>query len=129
MIQEPEKAPAATPGESAPVTRSDGPSDEVMVVYATCPEAQARTLATVLVDAHLAACINIVPGIESVFRWQGRTQHDRETLLLIKTTRARYAELEQAIRERHPYELPEVLAVPVQAGLPAYLDWLKAATT
>lgn len=105
------------------------PDTDALIVYGTCPERHAGTLASVLVDAHLAACVNIVPGVQSVFRWQGRVQRDTESLLIIKTTRARYAELEQAWRDRHPYELPELLAVPVHAGLPAYLDWLGTSTT
>lgn len=102
---------------------------EALVVLTTCPKSDAQTLASVLVEAHLAACVNILPDVTSVFRWQGRVQRDSETLLLIKTTQARYAGLEQALRERHSYELPEIIAVPVHAGLPAYLDWLRGSTT
>lgn len=108
---------------------STTPATDALIVYCTCPERDADTLATVLVDAQLVACVNIVPGVKSVFRWQGRVQRDTESLLIIKTTRHRYAELEEALRDRHSYELPELLAVPVQAGLPAYLDWINTSTT
>lgn len=99
-----------------------------LIVYGTCPERHAETLARVLVDAHLAACVNIVPGIRSIFRWKGRVQQDTESLLIIKTTQARYPDLEKAWRDRHPYELPELLAVPVAAGSPDYLSWLETST-
>ncbi|TAM11891.1 MAG: divalent-cation tolerance protein CutA [Nevskiaceae bacterium] len=99
-----------------------------LIVYGTCPERHAETLARVLVDARLAACVNIVPGVKSVFRWAGRVQQETESLLVIKTTQARYAELEKAWRDRHPYELPELMAVPVAAGLPDYLSWLETST-
>ncbi len=73
----------------------------------------------------LAACVNAVHGVTSTYRWQGKLQQDRETLLVIKTTEARYAALEQTLREQSAYDLPEVIAIPVQAGLPPYLAWLR----
>lgn len=100
-----------------------------LIVYCTCAERHAETLAAVVVEARLAACVNIVPAVKSVFCWHGRVQQDAESLLIIKTTRARYAELEEALHDRHPYELPELLAVSITAGLPAYLDWIHTATT
>jgi periplasmic divalent cation tolerance protein len=97
-----------------------------MVVLTTCgSDADAQTLAQLLVERRLAACVNAVRGVTSTYRWQGRVQQDQETLLIIKTTPARFAALETAIREHSKYELPEVLALPVQAGSAAYLDWLR----
>jgi len=100
-------------------------SSKTLLVLTTCgnPE-EARRLAKRLVDDRLAACVNAVDGVSSTYRWQGRVQQDQETLLVIKTTEARFAALEQAIRAHSTYELPEVLALPVATGSRAYLDWL-----
>lgn len=99
---------------------------ECLVVLCACPEgALATHLADTLVEEQLAACVNCVPGVVSCFRWEGRVQHETETLLLIKTTRARLAALTARIRSLHPYELPEVVAVPVMGGLEAYLAWVR----
>ncbi len=93
------------------------------------PDAEsARDLAAHLVDARLAACVNILAPCRSVYRWQGKIEDAAEVPVLIKTTAARYAALQAAIRERHPYELPEVIAVPIADGLPEYLAWLAAET-
>ncbi len=81
-----------------------------------------------LVGERLAACINIVPGLRSVFRWQGSVQRESEVLLLIKTTRSRYPALQARLPQLHPYELPELLAVEAAAGLPAYLQWVAEST-
>ena len=89
----------------------------------------AEKLAEALVQERVAACVNILAPCASVYRWKGVVQHDEEHPLLIKTTREAYAALEAAIRARHPYELPEIVAVPIERGLPAYLDWLAAETT
>jgi periplasmic divalent cation tolerance protein len=101
----------------------------VLVVLCTCPdEATARQIATVLVAGGLAACVNRVPGIRSLYRWEGQVQDDGEELLVIKTTADRYPAAEAAIRERHPYDLPEIIALPVSTGSAAYLDWVRRAT-
>jgi len=89
----------------------------------------AEKLAEALVHERVAACVNILAPCASVYRWKGVVQHDEEHPLLIKTTREAYAALEVAIRARHPYELPEIVAVPIEHGLPAYLDWVAAETT
>ncbi|MDA1116968.1 MAG: divalent-cation tolerance protein CutA [Proteobacteria bacterium] len=89
----------------------------------------AEKLAEALVEERVAACVNILAPCASVYRWKGVVQHDEEHPLLIKTTREAYAALEAAIRARHPYELPEIVAVPIERGLPAYLDWVAAETT
>lgn len=102
---------------------------DALLCLCTCPDpATARQLAETLVDERLAACVNIVPGLRSVYRWQGATHCDEETLLLIKTTRARYPALQARLPALHPYELPELVAVEVADGLPAYLRWLADAT-
>ena len=88
----------------------------------------AEKLADALIADGLAACVNILSPCRSVYRWQGVVQHDEEFPLLIKSTRERYAALEQAIRAAHPYELPEIIAVAVERGLPAYLDWVSEQT-
>jgi periplasmic divalent cation tolerance protein len=100
------------------------------VVLVTAPEgAPAETLARSLVAEGLAACVNRVPGIRSTYRWEGRVHDDAETLLVIKTTAAAYPALERRIRELHPYEVPEVIAVPIVRGSAAYLSWLDASVT
>ncbi|MCW5576536.1 MAG: divalent-cation tolerance protein CutA [Burkholderiales bacterium] len=100
-----------------------------LLVFSTLPDAAAaRRLAQLLVDRRLAACVSVLPPCASVYRWQGAVEEAAEVPLMIKTTAARYADLEAAIRAEHPYELPEIVAVPVQRGLPGYLDWVAAET-
>jgi periplasmic divalent cation tolerance protein len=89
----------------------------------------AEMLANALIEARLAACVNILPPCRSVYRWQGAVEAADEVPLLIKTSEARYAALETAIRALHPYELPELIAVPITHGLPAYLGWVAAETS
>ena len=88
----------------------------------------AEALAVKLVERRVAACVNILAPCRSVYRWQGGVQREEEHPLLIKTTFERYPELEQAIRAGHPYELPEIIAVPIERGLPEYLRWLAEET-
>lgn len=100
-----------------------------LLVITNVPDrAAADKLADALVADGLAACVNILSPCRSVYRWKGDVQHDEEFPLFIKTTRERYAALEQAIRANHPYELPEIIAVPVERGLSAYLDWVAQQT-
>jgi periplasmic divalent cation tolerance protein len=100
-----------------------------LLVITNLPErAAAEKLADALIARRLAACVNILAPCRSVYRWQGAVQHEDEHPVLIKTTRAAYAELEAQIRAHHPYELPEIIAVPIERGLPAYLDWVAAET-
>ena len=100
-----------------------------LLVFTNLPDrGAAERLADELLEKHLAACVNILAPCRSVYRWQGGVQHDEEHPLLIKTTRERYAALEQALRAGHPYELPEIIAVPIERGLPAYLEWVAAET-
>jgi periplasmic divalent cation tolerance protein len=103
---------------------------QTLLVFTNLPDrAAAERLADQLVGQQLAACVNILAPCRSVYRWKGTMQHDEEHPMLIKTTAERYPELESALRAGHPYELPEIIAVPVGKGLPAYLDWVAAETT
>ena len=100
---------------------------DALLVLTNLPDrAAAERLAEALVAQRLAACISILSPCRSVYRWQGTVQREEEHPLLIKTTASRYGELERAIRDQHPYELPEIIAVPLAGGLPAYLAWVAA---
>jgi len=102
---------------------------ETLLVLTNLPDrAAAEKLAETLIEQKLAACVNILAPCRSVYRWKEAVQHDEEHPLLVKTTAARYAALEAAIRAGHPYELPEIIAVPVERGLPAYLQWVDTET-
>jgi periplasmic divalent cation tolerance protein len=104
-------------------------TDEVLVVLCTCPdEPTAERIARALVSERLAACVNRLPGIRSVYRWRGDVQDEPEVLMLIKTTRDRYQALEMRLKTLHPYDLPEIIALPVTIGLDAYLDWVAGET-
>lgn len=99
---------------------------EYLLVFCTCPEGEVATeLANRLVLERLAACVNILPGLTSVYSWEGTIETGRETLLLIKTEKAAYPFLEARLRECHPYELPEIVAVRIERGLPEYLQWIS----
>ncbi|HET9577104.1 MAG TPA: divalent-cation tolerance protein CutA [Usitatibacter sp.] len=98
----------------------------VIAVLTNLPDsASAFNLARELVHLRLAACVNVLAPATSFYRWEGKEEQAVEYPLLIKTTQDRYAALEAAIRERHPYSLPEVISWPVERGLPAYLDWVE----
>lgn len=101
-----------------------------LLVFTNLPDrAAAEKLAEALVEQRVAACVNILGPCRSVYRWKDTLQKEDEHLMLIKTTSERYATLENAIRAAHPYELPEIVAVPIERGLPAYLEWVAAETT
>lgn len=103
-------------------------SPTALIVFCTCPdEASAAQLSETLVQQRLAACVNSIPGLRSTYLWDGAVQTDQEHLLMIKTSRRRYPALETAIRNTHPYELPEILAVEAALGLPDYLQWVHDA--
>lgn len=103
--------------------------DATLIVLTNLPDqASADEIARKLVTDRLAACVNQLPPIRSVYRWQGSVEEATEIPLLIKTTAARYAELERVILESHPYEVPEIIAWPLAAGLPAYLAWVAQET-
>ena len=100
-------------------------ASKCVVVLVTCPtRALARRIARTLVTRRLAACVNVVPGVESTFQWKGKIDRSPEVLLLIKTTRRRFSSLAKALTRLHPYDVPEVIAVPVTAGTAPYLRWV-----
>ncbi|MFO1362685.1 MAG: divalent-cation tolerance protein CutA [Burkholderiales bacterium] len=103
-------------------------ADTLLVISNLPDRASAETLARALVERRAAACVNILAPCTSVYRWKGTVETAEEVPLFAKTTRDRYDLLERVVRELHPYELPEIIAVPVGGGLPAYLDWVAAET-
>ena len=104
-------------------------ADAIRVVLVTCPNARsARRIAAELVTRRLAACVNVIPGVESVFWWRGKVEHAREALLVIKTPSRLTDRLRRAVLALHPYEVPEVIALPVTSGHPPYLRWVRAST-
>jgi periplasmic divalent cation tolerance protein len=124
--------PSRKPGRaSSPLPRDNShmPS-EACLLFCTCPdEVAASAIAERLVEERLAACVNRLPGIHSVYRWQGAIERDTEVLLLIKTARSRVDALTARLRELHPYEVPEIIAVSVTQGLPDYLNWVTQCTS
>src|SRR5436190_24275552 len=99
--------------------------EEVLVVLVTFPDAEtARRIVTTLVEERVAACGNLVPGIESIYRWQGAVETANEVLVVLKTEGSRYEALETRLKELHPYEVPECLALSVTKGSQPYLRWL-----
>jgi periplasmic divalent cation tolerance protein len=102
---------------------------QALLILTNLPdEASAQTLAAALVDERLAACVSVLAPCRSIYRWQGKVESAQEVPLLIKSTVAGYPALEAAIRAQHPYELPEIIAVPIAHGLPEYLNWVVAET-
>jgi periplasmic divalent cation tolerance protein len=102
---------------------------EIIMVITNLPDrATAERIAESLVTENVAACVNILAECISIYRWKGKIERTSEIPLLIKTTRAAYPRLEDAIRKMHPYEVPELIALPVSAGLPDYLNWVEAET-
>ena len=99
-------------------------TDKRIVLSTAGSEDEARKIARHLVERRLAACVNIVPQIESVYRWEGKIESSQEWLLLIKTSADRFAEVRDAIRELHSYDVPECIAVNIEEGSPEYLQWL-----
>ena len=101
----------------------------VLICLTTCPNRDAADrIATALVEERLAACVNIVPGIHSTYRWQGEVIRAEELLLIVKTTADRFDALRERLPQLHPYELPELVAVESVDGLPAYLHWVRDET-
>lgn len=102
---------------------------QVLLILTNVPDENvAHAIARSLVEQKLAACVNLLPGVRSVYRWQGAVEEATEVTMLIKSTQQRYAELEAAIRQAHPYEVPEIIAMPVASGFQPYLDWVGAET-
>ena len=103
--------------------------DEPILVLSTCQDInQANDMATALVDESLAACVNLVSGVQSVYRWQGAVQSDSECLMVIKTKQSMYQQLESRLKQLHPYELPEIISVTITNGFKPYLDWIGQST-
>ena len=99
------------------------------LVLCTCPDQGSATgIAERLVGDRLASCVNLGPGLTSIYRWQGEVQRDAEVLLLIKTVAARLPALTETLRGLHPYEVPEIIALPIVGGLPDYLNWVSTCT-
>lgn len=104
--------------------------EPVFIVMTHMPDAAtAEALAGALVEARLAACVSVAANVQSVYRWQGKIERAHEVTLTIKTTQRHYPALEAAIRAAHPYELPEIIALPVVAGLSSYLQWVATETS
>lgn len=100
--------------------------DQYQLVLCTCPDQDsAQTIAEHLIDQKLAACVNMLPGITSIYSWQGKRESAQELLLVIKTTKAVYGTLEKTITKLHPYELPEIIAVNIENGNAGYLNWIS----
>jgi len=104
------------------------PTDALVVLVTAPSPEKAAELARALVEERLAACGNVVPGLRSIYRWEGELHDDAEALLLLKTTRARFDALRARVVELHPYDVPEVLALPVEAGSAGTLAWIAAET-
>ncbi len=101
-------------------------SSSCLIVLCTVPSAQkARDIATNLVEERLCACVNILDQVQSIFRWQAEIQNDPEVLMILKTTQERYVDLEKRVRDLHPYDVPEIIALPIATGAQSYLDWVR----
>lgn len=103
-------------------------TDYVLVLTTLPADADAATFAHTLVETRLAACVNLLPGMESVYRWEGRVEQERERQLVIKTARSRVVALWERVRELHPYEVPEFIVLPIVDGNDAYLRWVGEST-
>ena len=101
---------------------------DVRVLLCTCPPAAADGLAAALVERRLVACVNAIPGVASRYRWKGRVEKDDETLLILKTTAARVADIVSALKELHPFDVPELLSLPVEEGAEGYINWVREET-
>jgi periplasmic divalent cation tolerance protein len=104
-------------------------TDKIVVLTTCGSEDEARKLASVLIEKHMAACVNITSPVTSVYRWKGSIEQAQEWMLIIKSRRERFEELRVVLESAHSYELPEVLAIPVVEGSPNYLAWVEAETT
>ncbi|MDR7192344.1 divalent-cation tolerance protein CutA [Luteimonas terrae] len=98
---------------------------DILVCFSTCPDAStAERIARTLVESRLAACVNLLPGVRSIYRWEGAIASEAEVLMMIKTTTAQLPALREHLVALHPYDVPELIALPVADGLPAYLQWI-----
>lgn len=106
-------------------------NDQELVVLITAPSTEvAEKLAHALVEARLAACVNLLPAVQSIYRWEGQVQSEQEILMLVKTRLELFeSQLVPAVKALHPYQVPEIIALPLVAGSQSYLDWIRAETT
>jgi len=119
--------PSPTRPKPVPVDLPVARPERVIVALSTAPDLeQARRIAHVLVEEHLAACVNLLGSMESIYLWQGKTEQSAEVGLIIKTTRSRFPALERRLRAIHPYELPELIGWDIDAGSVAFIDWVIA---
>lgn len=100
-------------------------SDSIVVMTATPNKKSAVLIADGLVDEGLAACVQVIPAVISIYKWQGKKKRDQENILLIKTKKSAFKKIRKYLKENHPYELPECIALPIEAGSKAYLDWIS----
>ena len=103
--------------------------DEILLAFSTFPDVEtARKIARELVSANFAACANIIPAVESIYRWEGKLEQGSETLVLFKTGAARYPAFQEKLKALHPYDVPEIIACPVDQALPEYFRWVLDST-
>lgn len=108
------------------IERQNGTSEDILLLLTTFADAEsARQIGTQIVESQLAACVNVLPAVESIFRWQGEVELDAEAIALIKTTRGRLAELETWLQTHHPYEVPEILVLTPESGSARYFQWAR----
>lgn len=107
----------------------DNPTDKIMVISNLPDQDSAIRLAEILISRGQAACVNVLAPCTSIYHWQDKTESTQEVPVLIKTTQDKYAEVERTIRTHHPYELPEIVYVPIAGGLPPYLEWISKETS
>jgi periplasmic divalent cation tolerance protein len=103
-------------------------TDAIVVLVTTPTPERAAEIARALVEERLAACGNVLPAIRSIYRWEGKVQDEAEALLVLKTTRARFEALRERVLALHPYQVPEIIALPVEAGSAPYLGWIAGET-
>ena len=118
-------------GDERPKALSHGPAKDGQVVgFVTCPNEQvANTISEALVGSGAAACVNIVPGLSSVYRWKGEVCRDQEHLLIVKTDRSRASEVTEILALQHPYDEPELIFLPIESGSEGYLNWMRDTRT
>lgn len=105
------------------------PQDQYLLVLCTFSNAaEARQIGTQLIELQVAACVNLIPQVESIYRWKGQIKSEPEVMMMIKTTLNNYREVEARIQELHPYDVPEVIAIPIERGASAYLGWISEVT-
>ena len=98
---------------------------EIIIVFVTVPGLrEGSRISKAILTSRLAACVNVIPGVQSIYKWKGKIVQEKEAMLVLKTTRPRYRKLEQKIKQLHPYEVPEVIAIPLIFGSPQYIEWV-----